>query len=69
MVSQTSTFRGGDLFPLKFKPTDMNKTVNYKSMYGSYKTVNKEFNDEEHFSNWYKYMNGKGNKIITIIDG
>mgnify|MGYP003655004843 CR=1 FL=1 len=46
----------------------MVRGIGYKSRYGNYMTVNKEFNDEEHFSNWYQYMSGKGYKIISVID-
>ena len=46
----------------------MNKTINYKSRYGSYKTINKDFQTGNHFTNWYNQMVGKGYKIITIID-
>ena len=46
----------------------MLRGIGYKSRYGNYMTLNKEFNDEEHFSNWYQYMSGKGYKIISVID-
>ena len=32
----------------------MKVTINYKTKYGKYKQVTKEFNDEQHYNNWWK---------------
>ena len=44
------------------------KAIGYKSIYGTYKDVTKDFKDESHFNNWFDYMTRRGYKIITIIN-
>lgn len=44
------------------------KTISMKSVYGNYTNFTKQFNDEKHFSNWYKLMSNKGHKIIGVYD-
>lgn len=44
------------------------KTISMKSVYGNYTNFTKQFNDEKHFSNWYRLMSKKGHKIIGVYD-
>lgn len=40
--------------------------IDFKSTYGNYSTFEKEFNNENHFNNWYDLMSRKGHKIIGV---
>ena len=40
--------------------------INMKTVYGKYRSFQKEFKDENHQSNWIKLMTRKGHKIIGI---
>tara|TARA_R100000951_G_scaffold112901_1_gene113989 strand:+ start:175 stop:396 length:222 start_codon:yes stop_codon:yes gene_type:complete len=40
--------------------------INIKSVYGNYSVFEKEFTDDRHQSNWYRFMVKKGHKIIGI---
>lgn len=41
-------------------------SIEYKTPFGKYKSILKNFNSEKHFSNWYTYMAKKGYKIIGV---
>lgn len=47
----------------------VNYNISYKTPYGKYHHIMKNFNNEKHFSNWYSYMSKKGYKIIGVEDG
>lgn len=40
--------------------------IDYITPWGKYKMVDKTFNDESHFDNWYDFMTKKGYKIIGV---
>jgi hypothetical protein len=42
--------------------------VTIKSSYGNYRDFIKEFNNKEHYSNWYRLMINKGHKIIGTTE-
>lgn len=44
----------------------ISKAISYRNPNKNYFNVVKEFNNENHFSNWYKAMNKKGYKIIGV---
>lgn len=43
-------------------------SISYKTPFGKYRHIMKNFNNEKHFSNWYSYMIKKGYKIIGVED-
>jgi len=42
--------------------------IEMKSKWGNYSSFNKTFNDDNHFTNWYRLMNKNGHKIIGVHD-
>jgi len=44
-------------------------SISYKTPFGNYRHILKNFSNEKHFSNWYSYMSKKGYKIIGVEDG
>lgn len=60
---------GGSIPPASSKLKIMTtKTISMKSVYGNYTTFTKQFNDEKHFDNWYRYISNRGHKIIGVYD-
>lgn len=44
----------------------MRKLIEYRTPYGTWKSVDKVFNDEKHFNNWYSKMSDLGYKIEGV---
>ena len=61
---------GDELNGLKLENLEINDgieyEIGYKNPYGKYGGMIKKFDGENHFQNWYNFMDGKGYKLITV---
>ncbi|MHA1290085.1 MAG: hypothetical protein ACTSPB_22115 [Candidatus Thorarchaeota archaeon] len=48
--------------------TKVTYSITIKTRFGNYRTFTQEFNNENHFNNWYKLMSRKGHKIVGVED-
>jgi hypothetical protein len=61
---------GDELNGLKLENLEINDGIEYEIGYknpcGKYGGMIKKFDGENHFKNWYNFMDGKGYKLITV---
>ena len=53
---------------LEVMSTKVTYSITMKTRFGNYRTFTQEFNNENHFNNWYKLMSRKGHKIVGVDD-